>query len=139
MDTNISGCCGSSLCSNSNSCWCKRIFSHSPITAYALESGYELSLSLEPNDDGEGYHYNLDLSDITKADVGKKISIEFTAAKYKNQTLNGAIGYSDPTDGYNWAQTKWEAKSDANGTYTLEFEITEGLVGHNAVQIQVHR
>jgi len=111
-------------------------FSHSPITAYALESGYELSLSLEPNDDGEGYHYNLDLSDITKDDVGKKISIEFTAAKYKNQTLNGAIGYSDPTDGYNWAQTKWEAKSDANGTYTLEFEITEGLVGHNAVQIQ---
>lgn len=111
-------------------------FSHSPITAYALESGYELSLSLEPNDDGEGYHYNLDLSDITKADVGKKISIEFTAAKYKNQTLNGAIGYSDPTDGYNWAQTKWEAKSDANGTYTVEFEITEGLVGHNAVQVQ---
>lgn len=111
-------------------------FSHSSITAYALESGDELSLSLEPNDDGEGYHYILDLSDTTKADAGKKVSIEFTAAKYKNQTLNGAIGYSDPTDGYNWAEIKWEAKSDANGTYTVEFEITEGLVGHNAVQVQ---
>jgi len=111
-------------------------FSHSSITAYALESGDELSLSLEPNDDGEGYHYILDLSDTTKADSGKKVSIEFTAAKYKNQGLNGAIGYADPTDGYNWVQNDWKANSDANGTYTVEFEITEGLVGHSAVQIQ---
>lgn len=111
-------------------------FSHSSITAYALTSGDELSLKLEANDEGGGYHYVLDLSGTTKADIGKKVSIEFTAAKYKNQGLNGAIGYADPTDGYNWVQNDWKANSDANGTYTVEFEITEGLVGHSAVQIQ---
>lgn len=111
-------------------------FSHSSITACALESGDELSLKLEKNDEDDGYHYVLDLSDTTKGDIGKEVSIEFTAAKYKNQGLNGAIGYADPTNGYKWVQNDWEAKSDANGTYIVEFAITEGLVGHSSVQIQ---
>ncbi|MDE6020420.1 MAG: dockerin type I repeat-containing protein [Ruminococcus sp.] len=107
-----------------------------PMSVYALEAGDELTLTKEANDDGEGYHYVLDLSDTTKDDIGKTIDIEFVAKSCKNQNLVGAIGYADPTDGYEWKQSDWKVKSTSAGEFTVQFEITEALVGHDGVQVQ---
>lgn len=107
-----------------------------PMYASAIDAGTELTMTLEPNADGGGYHYELDLSETTQDDIGKTVYVTCVAPKQANQGLTGAFGYADPTDGYNWKQAAWETNADSEGKYTVSFEIVAGMVGHSGIQLQ---
>ena len=107
-----------------------------PMYASAIDAGAEITMTLEPDDEGTGYHYLLDLSETTQDDIGKTVYVTCVAPKQANQGLTGAFGYADPTDGYNWKQELWETNADSEGKYTVSFEIVAGMVGHSGIQLQ---
>ena len=107
-----------------------------PMYASAIDAGAEITMTLEPDDEGTGYHYLLDLSETTQDDIGKTVYVTCVAPKQANQGLTGAFGYADPTDGYNWKQEPWETYADSEGKYTVSFEIVAGMVGHSGIQLQ---
>jgi hypothetical protein len=106
----------------------------SPMEAYAFAEGDKLTMTIEPNDDGDGEHFEI-TSPITAAEVGQKITVSMKADGFAGQNAVGAIGYADSTNGYKWVQNDWEIAVGSDDTINLEFEIKAGMVGQK-VQIQ---
>lgn len=105
-----------------------------PMNAYALETGSEITVEIVKTEDGS--YFGIDLSEATADDAGKTVYVTLTSSisKYANQGWTGMVGYWD-NDAQEMVQETWTA-SAKSGTCKFTFEITEGMIGRNDIQLQ---